>query len=105
MNKLTKVISALALTATSATSVAISTPAQARHHYRHHYYGRTYYHGRYCRYSRGTTGLVAGGVGGAVVGSKVIGGPVGLVAGAVGGAVAGRAIDRASTAPRRCYYR
>ena len=79
MKKLTKVLTALALTATSATSVAISTPAEARHHYRHHYYGRTYYHGRYCRYSSGTTGLVAG------------------------GAMAGRAIDRASTAPRRCY--
>jgi outer membrane lipoprotein SlyB len=101
MRKLPKFIAAAALAATTATT--FSVPAEARHH-RHHYYGRTYYGHRYCRYSSGTTGLVAGGVGGAVVGSKVIGGPVGLVAGAVGGAVAGRAIDRASTAPRRCYY-
>jgi hypothetical protein len=106
MKTFSKITSALALAATGLTSVALSSPADARHHYRHHhYYGRTYYHGRYCRYSSGTTGLVAGGVGGAVVGSKVIGGPVGAIAGAVGGAVAGRAIDRASTAPRRCYYR
>jgi outer membrane lipoprotein SlyB len=104
MKKFGKIMSGVALAATAATSLAISAPADARHH-RHHYYGRTYYHGRYCRYSSGTTGLVAGGVGGAVVGSKVIGGPVGAIAGAVGGAVAGRAIDRASTAPRRCYYR
>jgi hypothetical protein len=106
MKKFSKVFTALALTATSATSVAISAPAEARHHYRHHYYGRTYYHGRYCRYSSGTTGLVAGGVAGAVVGHGLIGhGLLGTAAGAVGGAVAGRAIDRASTAPRRCYYR
>lgn len=103
MKKLTKVISALALTATSATSVVISTPAEARHHYRHHYYGRTYYHGRYCRYSSGTTGLVAGGVAGGVIGNSAIGGLGGTALGAVGGALAGRAIDRASTAPRRCY--
>jgi outer membrane lipoprotein SlyB len=90
-----------ALAVTTATSFEV--PADARH--RHHYYGRTYYRHKVCRYSSGTTGLVAGGVGGAVVGSQVLGGPLGAVAGAVGGAVAGRAIDRASTARRRCYYR
>jgi outer membrane lipoprotein SlyB len=58
-----------------------------------------------CRYSKGTTGLVAGGVTGAVVGSKVIGGGlVGVAAGAVGGALAGRAIDRTITAKKRCRY-
>lgn len=100
MRTISRIIAGAALAATTAT--AFEVPAQARH--RHHYYGRTYYGHRYCRYSSGTTGLVAGGVGGAVVGSKVIGGPVGLVAGAVGGAVAGRAIDRNMTAHRRCYY-
>ena len=92
---------AVALAATTATTFEV--PADARH--RHHYYGRTYYRHKVCRYSSGTTGLVAGGVGGAVLGSRVIGGGiVGTAAGAVGGALAGRAIDRASTAPRRCYY-
>ena len=104
MKKLAKITTAIALGASTVTSLAVSTPADARHR-RHHYYGRTYYGQRYCRYSSGTTGLVAGGVGGAVVGSKVIGGPLGAIAGAVGGAVAGRAVDRASTAPRRCYTR
>ena len=100
MKTITRIFMATALAATTAT--AFEVPADARH--RHHYYGRTYYRHKVCRYSSGTTGLVAGGVGGAVVGSKVIGGPVGAIAGAVGGAVAGRAIDRSSTAPRRCYY-
>jgi outer membrane lipoprotein SlyB len=104
MKNFAKITTALALAASGVTSVAVSTPADARHR-RHHYYGRTYYQGRYCRYSSGTTGLVAGGVGGAVVGSKVLGGPLGAIAGAVGGAVAGRAVDRAATARRRCYYR
>ena len=102
MRTISRVIAAAALAATTATTFAV--PADARVGHRHHYYGSTYYRHRYCRHSSGTTGLVAGGVGGAVVGSKVLGGPVGAVAGAAGGAVAGRAIDRASTAPRRCYY-
>ena len=103
MRKLTKVMTAVALAATAATSIAVPADARVR---RHHYYGRTYYGHRYCRYSSGTTGLVAGGVTGAVVGHSLIGGGLaGTALGAVGGAVAGRAIDRASTAPRRCYYR
>jgi outer membrane lipoprotein SlyB len=83
-------------------AISVATPADARtRHHRHHYYGTTYH--RTCRYSSGTTGLVAGGVGGAVVGSSIIGhGIVGPVVGAVGGAVAGRAIDRSMTARRRC---
>ncbi len=101
MNKVSKIMTAVALAATTATTFAV--PADARH--RHHYYGRTAYSHKVCRYSSGTTGLVAGGVGGAVVGSQVIGGGIlGTAAGAVGGALAGRAIDRASTSHRRCYY-
>jgi outer membrane lipoprotein SlyB len=103
MRKLSKILTAAALAATTATSFAI--PADARHH-RHHYYGRTAYRHKYCRRSSGTTGLVAGGVAGAVVGHGLLGhGLLGTAAGAVGGAVAGRAIDRSATAPRRCYYR
>ena len=74
---------------------------------RHHYYSRTHYYYRYCRRSSGTTGLVAGGVAGALVGRSVLGhGLLGTAGGAVGGALAGRAIDRSMTARRRCrYYR
>lgn len=57
---------------------------------------------RYCRRSDGTTGLIAGGVGGAVIGNALGGGLLGTVAGGVGGALGGRAIDRAITADRRC---
>jgi len=103
MKKLTKIMTGVALAATTVTSVAV--PADARHR-THHYYGRTYYAQKYCRHSSGTTGLVAGGAVGAVAGHSLIGGGIlGTAAGAVGGALAGRAIDRASTAPRRCYYR
>src|SRR6476661_6949540 len=101
MRTISRIIAGAALAATTAT--AFEVPADART--RHHYYGRTYYRHKVCRYSSGTTGLVAGGVGGAVLGSKIIGGGlVGTAAGAVGGALAGRAIDRASTSRRRCYY-
>jgi outer membrane lipoprotein SlyB len=102
MKKVTKIMMATVIVATSATS--ISVPAEARHH-RHHYYGRTYYRHKVCRYSSGTTGLVAGGVAGGVIGHSAIGGLGGTALGAVGGALAGRAVDRASTARRRCYYR
>ena len=102
MKSISRFTAAAAIALTAATAIAV--PADARTH-RHHYYGRTYYHHRYCRYSSGTTGLVAGGVGGARIGHSLLGGVAGTAAGAVGGAVAGRAIDRASTARRRCYYR
>jgi len=57
-----------------------------------------------CRHSSGTTGLIAGGAGGALVGHALLGGPVGIAAGAVGGALGGRAVDRTITAKKRCHY-
>ena len=105
MRTFTKIIAAASVI--SSSMVAVSTPADARvRHHRHHYYSRTAYHYRYCRYSPGSTGLIAGGVAGAVAGPSIIGhGLLGAAAGAVGGAVAGRAIDRSMTAHRRCYVR
>lgn len=132
MRSLSKIAAATAFAVT--VSTAIADPVEARHyyyhhhhyrhhsygrtyhraayyHHRHHYYGRTYYRPayygyRYCRYSPGAAGLIAGGVGGALIGSSVIGhGLLGPAIGAVGGAFAGRAVDRSITAPRRCYYR
>jgi uncharacterized protein YcfJ len=90
----------MAVPMTAGLPVVGAAKAEARtKHYRS---SATY---KRCRYSKGTTGLVAGGVTGAVVGSKVIGGGiVGPVAGAVGGAFAGRAIDRSMTAKKRCSY-
>jgi uncharacterized protein YcfJ len=97
-------LSLTALSLASPMTVAFPT-AGASAQYRHHYRGRSYrhsYRGR-CRHSSGTTGLVAGGVGGALVGNSIFGhGALGTIAGGVGGAFAGRAIDRTITAPRRC---
>lgn len=84
------------------TALALPTVAEAKtkHHTRHY---QDTAQARRCRPSSGTTGLIAGGVGGAVLGSKVIGGGlVGTAVGAAGGALAGRAIDRTITAKKRC---
>lgn len=72
------------------------------------YYGEPVYastrtwrgdYGRYyCRRSDGTTGLIVGGVAGALIGREVAGRrgdrTVGAILGAAGGALLGRAIDR-----------
>lgn len=85
-----------------AVPVAVIVPTdqvQAKKHRR--YYAQS--SRRSCRHSSGTTGLVAGGVGGALVGRGVFGhGLLGTAAGAAGGALGGRAIDRTITAKKRC---
>ncbi len=51
----------------------------------------------YCRRSDGTTGLIIGGIAGAVLGSVIAPGDsntIGAIVGGAGGALAGRAIDR-----------
>ena len=89
-------------TAIGATSMAMAVPAEAHRTHRKHYHSAAYYQ-KYCRHSSATTGAVAGGVGGAVIGHEVLGhGLLGVGAGAVAGVVAGKAIDRTLTARRRC---
>jgi len=107
MKSIVKIMTAAALVATSGVPIAAPAGAHVSSRYHtHHYKGRTHYARKYCRYSSGTTGLVAGGVAGGLVGHSVLGhGLLGTAAGAVGGAVAGRAIDRSATAHQRCYYR
>lgn len=55
----------------------------------------------YCRRSNGTTGLLIGAAGGALLGREVAGRygdrTLGAILGAAGGAILGRAIDRGST--------
>ena len=89
-----------------ATMAVPLSKADARHR---RYYQPREYTGRdgrrYCRHSDGTTGLIVGGVGGALLGNSLAGhGDKGLgtVLGGVAGAFGGRAIDRANTADRRC---
>lgn len=48
----------------------------------------------YCRRSDGTTGLVAGGLGGALLGGAIGGSALGALLGGVGGAALGASIDR-----------
>ena len=103
MRTLGKITAIAAMATATATSIAVPADARTRHH---HYYGKTAYHYRACRHSSGGTGLIVGGVAGAVAGPAIIGhGLLGAAAGAVGGAVAGRAIDRTASAPRRCRTR
>ena len=68
---------------------ALTPPAFAQTS--HTYHGRSHYR---CKKSSGTTGLVAGGVGGAVVGNALGGGLVGTALGAGGGALLGRHLDK-----------
>ena len=96
----------LALSAASlaipATMAFPTSDAEARRYAYKEWKGRD---GRtYCRKSNGTTGLIVGGVGGALVGRAIDtrgDRTVGTLLGAAAGAVAGREIDRSGSS-RRC---
>lgn len=89
----------LALAATSMTvpAVVVSTPAEARQGY---YQGRTWYdgHGRLrCKRPNGTTGLIVGAAGGALLGRAIDTRgerATGTILGAAAGALLGRHVDR-----------
>ena len=87
----------LAMAATSLFVPVLDSPASARTHY---YRGKVWRdsHGRLrCHRSNGTTGLIVGAAGGALVGRAIDTHgerATGTILGAVGGALAGRAIDR-----------
>ena len=99
-----KKLTLAAIVALSVAPLALPTEAMARKHYDEN--GRYYdnngrvYHGRDSRYSyrckrsSGTTGTIAGGVGGAVIGNVLGGGTLGTLAGAGGGALLGRHLDK-----------
>lgn len=91
--------------ASLAVPLAVSWPQADAQAKTQKYRGTTTRRHRVCTYSKGKAGLIAGGVGGAVVGGELIGhGLAGPILGAVGGAFAGRAIDRGMTAHRRCRW-
>jgi outer membrane lipoprotein SlyB len=102
MRKFIATLSAFALVIPTTVVPISSAEAQTRSHSKH-YKSRSTRHYQKCRHSKGTTGLVAGGVLGAVAGPAIIGhGLLGAAAGGVGGALGGRAIDRTITAKKRC---
>jgi outer membrane lipoprotein SlyB len=88
-------IALAALAAVFATSTIVPDAASARHRSHH---ARVVY--RNCSGGNGAVGTVAGGVGGAVIGSAVVGGPVATVVGGVGGALLGRHLDKKNTRAR-----
>ena len=87
----------LAMAATSLFVPVMDSPASARAHY---YNGKVWRDSRgrlRCHRSNGTTGLIVGAAGGALVGRAIDRHgerATGTILGAVGGALAGRAIDR-----------
>jgi hypothetical protein len=89
----------LALAATSLFVPVMGSSASARTHY---YRGNVWRdsHGRLrCHRSDGTTGLIVGAAGGALVGRAIDTHgerATGTILGAVGGALAGRAIERSA---------
>ena len=86
MKKISLSMAALAL---AGTSLMVSSPAEARRHYRGHASG----HGHCLRFDK-TTGAVAGGVGGALLGGALIGGTGGTLGGAALGALGGHALAK-----------
>ena len=101
MKKFALVLGALALTA---PALMVSTPVEAKRVYKE-WRGKD---GRmYCRRTDGTTGLIIGGVGGALIGRTIDTSgdrTLGTLGGAALGALAGREIDRAGSR-RRCVAR
>jgi hypothetical protein len=86
----------LALAAVSLMSPAMVTPAAARHYYNGKVWKDS--HGRWrCKRSNGTTGLLVGAAGGALVGRAIDTHgerATGTILGAAAGALIGRSIDR-----------
>lgn len=95
---------ALAVTAMVAPALIMPTPAEAKRVYKE-WRGKD---GRmYCRRTDGTTGLIIGGVGGALIGRTIDTSgdrTLGTLGGAAAGALLGREIDRAGSR-RKCVAR
>jgi hypothetical protein len=83
----------MAVALASVVTPAIVMPAPAEAQYRS-YRGNSHHYRYRCKRSSGTTGLIAGGAGGALVGNALGGGVLGTVAGGVGGALLGKHLDK-----------
>lgn len=102
------ILAATMLAFAAPATIAFTAPAEARDHRRYHNdRGVKYWRGNngryYCKRSNGTTGLLIGGVAGALAGRAIDtrgDRTVGTLLGAAGGAVLGREIDRGGSRPR-----
>lgn len=105
------IIAATIAAFTIPATTAISVPAEAHGHRGGRYYhtdnGIRYWRGNdgryYCRKSNGTTGLLIGGVAGALVGRSIDthgDRATGTILGAAAGALLGREVDRNNSRPR-----
>ena len=98
----------LALGAATMTVATMAMPvatAQAKKYTYRTYNGKYGKYQRRCVKSGGTTGAIAGGVAGALLGRTIDtrgDRTIGTVGGAAAGALVGRSVDRANTASRRC---
>jgi len=90
-------VSAIGTIAVLVASIAITAPAEARHHYRHYRYANADRgHGNCLRFDK-TTGTVAGAVGGGLLGRVIAGHDdrtAGTLIGAAGGGLAGHELAR-----------
>ncbi len=84
-----------ALAAMVAAPMVVPTTAAHADYWRngHHYRGSSHNYRHKCGGGNGAVGTVAGGVGGAVIGSA-LGGTAATVLGGVGGALLGRHLDK-----------
>ncbi|WP_174292862.1 hypothetical protein [Sphingomonas bacterium] len=91
---MTKNLTAIAAAMMVAAPALVASPVAAQTNSN----GQPTYQGsdsRYpCKKSNGTTGTIAGGVGGALLGHTLGGGTLGTLAGAGGGALLGRHLDK-----------
>ena len=108
MRSFTMALAAATLTVPAAMALPAPAEAQSRYYDRNgNYVGPTWRgnDGRYrCRKPSGTTGLVVGGAGGALIGRSVAGRgdrTLGTIVGAAAGALIGREVER-GIARRRC---
>jgi len=99
MNKIILSLAAVSLAIPASMAIPTDGASARRHSQPSEWRGRD---GRtYCRKSNGTTGLIVGGVGGALVGRSIDtrgNRATGTILGAAAGALAGKAID----SKRRC---
>lgn len=94
-----KLMVAASIMMTTVPAMILPTAADARHYRSYHGRGGHYHHR--CGGGNGAVGTIAGGVGGALIGSALGGGTVGTIAGGVGGGLLGRHLDKQHTRHRR----